>query len=257
MIEHASGNYAIQRGGATYSCGVRALQGYEIHHITLTRPLPLAAALEAIATHLASSGRPPQALCGLELRCPAPYSFEGFAAFNEQYCQLLRKHHMLSDAQDLNHQNPIARTNVFPLAESLTEQTVYAFSYTRPITGTSAQPSFVISGAGELRESALDKAAIVRRGETSADAMEEKAACVMDIMESRLNALGVHWSDVTAANIYTAHDITPFLKTVILDRMGSAGRLGVHWHLSRPPVASIEFEMDMRGVRRESYEALL
>ncbi len=256
-INNLSGDYLIQPGGATYSSGVRALSGHEIHHVTLMRPLPLAPGIEAIAAFLASAKRQPQALCGLELRCPAPYTFEGFAAFNDQYCSLLRKHNMLPDNSQLKGENPVARTNVFPLAESLTEQTIHAFSYTRPCAEASDRPSFVVSGAGELRQSALHQSAIVRRGETSGDAMRDKAACVMDIMQSRLDALGVNWSQVTAVDIYTVHSITPFLQSAILDRMGVAARLGVHWHLSRPPVDDIEFEMDLRGVAKESFEELL
>ena len=62
---------------------------------------------------------------------------------------------------------------------------------------------------------------------------------------------------MTAVDIYTVHNITPFLQSAILDRMGVAARLGVHWHLSRPPVDDIEFEMDLRGVAKESFEELL
>ncbi len=255
-ITQQSGDYLYQPGGTTYSCGARALPGYEIRHITLMRPLPLARGLEAIAAYLQAAQRPPQALCGLQLRCPSPYSFEGFAAFNDTYCALLQKHDMLHGSSPFTGQNPIARTNVFPLAEPLTEQTIHAFSYTAPLTEASGRPSFVASGAGELVQSALSQSAVVRRGETSNEAMMEKAACVMEIMQSRLDALEVSWDHVTTVNIYTVHNITPFLKSAILNRMGNAARLGVHWHLSRPPIDDIEFEMDLRGVATESYEEL-
>jgi hypothetical protein len=33
--------------------------------------------------------------------------------------------------------------------------------------------------------------------------------------------------------------------------MGPAAVHGVHWYLSRPPIEGLEYEMDMRGVRRE------
>lgn len=255
-IQNISGGYQFLPGGTMYSSGVCATAGFEIHHVTLLRPLPLARGLEAIAARLAAAKRPPQALCGLELRCAAPYSFEGFAAFNDRYCSLLRQHDMLSDEALRNALNPVARTNICALAETITEQNIHAFSYTVPVAGAHQRPSFVIAGAGELLQSALDEAAIVRRGETSDDAMEAKAACVMGIMQHRLDALGAAWSHVTTVNIYTAHPILPFLHRAILEPMGAAARLGVHWHLSRPPVADIEFEMDMRGVARESYEDL-
>ncbi len=251
-IDYQSGNYTFQPGGTPYSSGVRAMPGYELKHITLMRPLPLVEGLAAIAAHLASAQRPPQALCGLELRCSEPYSFAGFASFNDQYRNLLQSHGMLPDGP-----NPVARTNIAPVVESLTEQTVHAFSYTAPSPHRTDRPSFVISGAGELVEAALNTSAIVRRGEISEDAMTEKASLVMDVMQSRLDALGVDWSHVTVVNIYTVHDIAPFLHSTILKRMGAAARLGVHWHLSRPPVTGIEFEMDMRGVADERYQEIL
>jgi hypothetical protein len=33
--------------------------------------------------------------------------------------------------------------------------------------------------------------------------------------------------------------------------MGVGAAHGVRWHFSRPPIVSIEYEMDVRGVRRE------
>lgn len=256
IIENLPGNYVFQPGGTPYSSGVRAMPDYELKHVTLMRPLPLAQALTAIAAYLDSRMRSPQSLCGLELRCPAPYSFSGFAAFNELYCSQLRSRDMLPEVGRFNGQNPVARTNVSSVVESQAEQTVHAFSYTVPTERSSDQPSFVISGAGELVEAELNGSAIVRAGETSDDAMEEKADLVMSAMQSRLSALDAHWSDVTVVNIYTPHNIMPFLQRAILVRMGKAARLGIHWHLSRPPVTDIEFEMDMRGVHDEQYEEL-
>jgi hypothetical protein len=34
--------------------------------------------------------------------------------------------------------------------------------------------------------------------------------------------------------------------------MGPAAIHGVHWHLAHPPIGSLAFEMDLRGVRRET-----
>ncbi len=255
-IENAAGNYLFQPGGTPYSSGVRALPGHAIRHITLMRPLPLARGIAAIAKHLTAANRPPLSLCGLELRCPAPYSFAGFAAFNKEYRGLLLQHQMLSEEPHFQGQNPIARTNISPLAEPLTEQTIHAFSYTIPAAKPTTSASFVVSGAGELVEAALNTSAIVRPGETSDAAMEEKAALVMSVMQSRLDALKVDWSQVTVVNIYTRHNITPFLQRAILQQMGAAARMGVHWHLSQPPVTDIEFEMDMRGLAEEFYEEL-
>ena len=37
----------------------------------------------------------------------------------------------------------------------------------------------------------------------------------------------------------------------IVPRLGAAGQLGIAWHYARPPIVSIEYEMDLRGCRRE------
>jgi hypothetical protein len=33
--------------------------------------------------------------------------------------------------------------------------------------------------------------------------------------------------------------------------MGASAVHGLHWFYSRPPIVGLEFEMDLRGVRRE------
>jgi hypothetical protein len=43
------------------------------------------------------------------------------------------------------------------------------------------------------------------------------------------------------------HDIHPLLASGILP----ASIHGYTWHYSRPPIVTIEYEMDLRGCRRE------
>jgi hypothetical protein len=57
-------------------------------------------------------------------------------------------------------------------------------------TGTTPAPTFVVAGAGERRERARGPDGIVRHGDTSRDAMREKARSVMATMQERLRALG-------------------------------------------------------------------
>jgi hypothetical protein len=114
-------------------------------------------------------------------------------------------------------------------------------------------PTFIVSGAGELEDSALNPSAIRRAGEQSDEAMAEKAALVMEIMETRLDALQAGWSRVTSVDVYTVHNIYPFFEKEILSRAGGAARYGVRWYHSRPPVTGIEFEMDLHGVHHERY----
>jgi hypothetical protein len=69
-------------------------------------------------------------------------------------------------------------------------------------------------------------------------------------MDGRVLGLGAAWNEVTAVDVYTVHDIAPFLASLIVPRTGNA-RHGIAWHYARPPIASIEFEMDVRGCARE------
>ncbi len=109
----------------------------------------------------------------------------------------------------------------------------------------------MVAGAGELPEGILSHEAIVRVGDTSPEAMVEKASFVLDLMESRLNGLGAQWSEVTAVDLYTVHSLDRLLPEVVMKRISPAGAHGVRWFFSRPPIVAIEFEMDVRGVRSE------
>ena len=55
----------------------------------------------------------------------------------------------------------------------------------------------------------------------------------------------------TAPHIYTMQPLHSFLVDAILDRSDVAAIHGVHWHFSRPPIAGLAYEMDVRGVRQE------
>ena len=70
-------------------------------------------------------------------------------------------------------------------------------------------------------------------------------------MELRLRGLAADWTGVTVTNVYTVHPLRDIVESVMLPRMGAAALKGLTWHFSRPPIVDIEFEMDLRGVRRE------
>jgi hypothetical protein len=74
---------------------------------------------------------------------------------------------------------------------------------------------------------------------------------VMGLMSRRLTGLGVSWEDVTNVNVYTVHPICRVLAGDIIRPIGPAATHGVTWHYCRPPIVSIEYEMDMRGTDRE------
>jgi len=240
LIENRKGNYSFLKGIGPYSAGVVASSAHAVEHGRLQRALPLRDGFEFIDSHLRSLGRPRSALCGIELRSPQPFSFQGFAEFNSVYVDILKKWDLLQDGA-----NPVARTNVAPEVYPPTEPVIYGFSYTVPVAHS--LQTFVVAGAGELPEGSLDPHDVVRRGETSSEALLEKVRFVLGLMETRLQGLGVAWSQATAIDVYTVHNIYPWLAQEILTRIGPSQLHGVTWHFARPPIVSIEYEMDVRG----------
>ena len=248
LITHPAGDYQFLSGIAPYSSGVIASQGHQIVHIRFRRPPPYRVGLKHVESLISGLGRPLQSLCAVELRCPVPYSFQGFAAFNAQYSDLLAQMGLLVDGK-----NPIARTNIAPAGTRLDEPLLYACSYTVPSVETSVS-TFVVAGAGDLDDqTALLPSAIVRRGETSPDAMHAKAQCVLDVMEERLRGLGVDWLSVTATNVYTVHPVHSLIDSTLSPRGAFRGIHGINWCYGRPPIEELEFEMDLRGYGKEEW----
>ncbi len=244
LISNPRGGYSFLKGISPYSGGVVARGRFSIEYARLAEPVGWRAGFEKIDAHLRHEGRPRQALCAIALRSPAPFTFGGFGEFNAAYAKLLADWDIL-----VGGVNPVARTNVAPEIGAPAEPSLYSFGYV--LAASNAAPTFVVSGAGELPEGSLDPHDVVRRGETSAEALTAKARFVLGLMEGRLHGLGVGWDAVTATDIYTVHDVNALLAREILPRIGLAGRHGVNWHYARPPIVSIEYEMDLRGVLRE------
>jgi hypothetical protein len=247
LVDHPGG-YRFLPGISPYSCGVVSAPRFEISHMTFRHPVPYELGFDLIEQHLENHGRPKAALCAIELRSPRPFTFSGFIEFNAKYSKILEDWGLFVDGI-----NPVARTNVAPEVDPPAEPVLFGFSYTKPCD-PSHPPTFVVSGAGELPEGVLAHDSIIRVGDSSAEAMIEKASFVMGLMETRLHGLGANWSEVTAVDIYTIHALERILPNVILKRIGSAGALGVHWYFSRPPIVGIEFEMDLRGIRTEDID---
>jgi hypothetical protein len=178
------------------------------------------------------------------LRSPAPFTEQGFRAFNESYVVTLQKWGLFDGKV-----NPVARSNVCPEIDPPPEPCFYAFSFTA--AAANAAPSFVIAGSAETREGGGSYGErTIRRGESSPEAMREKARYVLGEMERRLAVLGLGWADTTATQVYTVRDLYPFLADEIVRR--GAARAGLTWHYARPPVEGLEYEMDCRSVSQES-----
>ena len=245
LCENKKGQYRFLKGIDPYSCGVIAAPGYEIVHVTFMDAPPWREGFRKAERHLRASGRGRHALCGVELRCPEPHPMKGFLRFNADYRDLLA-------SWDLHVEglNPVARTNVAPVHDPPGETVMHAFSYTVPCREQESR-TFVIAGAGELREGVLTAGGIVRRGETGSGALREKAAYVARVMADRLAGLGADWDRVTTVDVYTAHPLEGILDEVVLPCVGGAQRHGFRLYRARPPVIEIEFEMDIRGVMRD------
>lgn len=253
MLETAlfeAGGYRYVRGPFQYSGGVAAEPGLAIERARFSQSVPLAEGFGLIEKHLTALGRPFTSFCACELRSPAPFTDQGFIDFNKIYVGTLERWGIYSDSE-----NPVARSNVCPEIDPPSEPSFEAFCYTVPAPlGTGAAPtapkSFVIAGSGEARDApGLYRDKIVRFGETSSDAMRDKARHVLGVMEARMAALGVGWADATATQVYTVHDPHPFLADEIIGR--GAARAGLTWYYARPPVLGLEYEMDLRGVPLE------
>lgn len=244
LVENKAGNYSFLKGIAPYSAGVVAETGFEIVHVRLSRSAPLKQGFDVIAAHLQAAARPIHAICAMELRSPKPFTFAGFNEFNVGYVEALEKWDLHVDGM-----NPIARTNVAPAVNAPSEPAVYGFSYT--VESNIKRKTFVVAGAGELPEGVLDPSAVVRAGECSPAAIQEKMRFVVGLMEARLFGLNVTWNNVTVSEVYSMHNIHPFLETELLSHQGNGGAHGITWHYSQPPIESIEYEMDLRGCATE------
>jgi hypothetical protein len=241
LLPFAEGGYRFIPGVAPYSAGVAALSGFEIERVRFDAPLPLDEGFRRIKAQLGALHRPLASFCACELRSPRPFSEAGFAEFNRSYVAVLERWGIVRGGQ-----NPVARSNVCPDLDPPALPSLYAFCYTVP----GPRAGFVVAGSGEAPEGKGNyRDHIVRRGDLSEDGLKEKARWVLGEQERRLRALGAGWGDVTAAQLYTVHNVFPWIGDELVSRRAMRG--GLSWHLTRPPVVDIEFEMDCRGVSLE------
>ena len=244
VSEFTPGSYRFLPSVFQYCGGVAAFTGFEIQRVRFRNPVPRGDGFDCIKEIVRDAGRPLTAVCACELRSPAPFTDEGFRAFNQSYVATLQKWGLIDNAV-----NPVARSNVCPKINPPKVPSFHAFCFT--VEAIRVKPTFVISGSGEAAEgSGSYSERAVRHGETSADAIREKARYVLGEMERRLGLLGFGWSDTTAVQIYTVHDIHPFLADEIVQR--GAAQSGLTWHYARPPLRGLEYEMDCAGLRLDA-----
>src|ERR1700737_1252362 len=144
-VEAVNIGYRVIPGVSQYSCGIGAIAGVTIERVRFSKVVPLRQGFERIAQYIKAAGRPLTAFGACELRSPAPFSEQGFKAFNEIYIKTLIEWGVMKDGV-----NPVARSNVCPKIDPPTEPGFHAFSLTIP--APDAPPSFVLAGSGESVE---------------------------------------------------------------------------------------------------------
>jgi len=242
-VEATNSGYRFLPGVSQYSCGIGAIPGFTIERVRFSKVVPLKQGFERIAQHIKAAGRPLTAFGACELRSPAPFTEEGFKAFNEIYIKTLLEWGVMKDRV-----NPVARSNVCPEIDPPTEPGFHAFCFTVP--AQDAPPSFVVAGSGESVEGKANyRDYTVRLGDISPEGMLEKAKFVLDEMERRMSAFSGNWHQTTAVQLYTIRNVFSFLESE-LGRRGALGP-GLTWHFNRPPVVDLEYEMDCRRVHVE------
>jgi hypothetical protein len=243
LVANVDGGYAYSPGLRFASNGVIALEGMAIDQGLFSEPLPFDSGFAAIRTHLDASGLPAASLCGVELRLPATLTLEAFVEFNNRYLAELDGWNLLRDGT-----SPLARTNVSPFGEGApAEPTVIAFSYTAP--DVSSMQTYVISGIAELPLGSSYPEGIVRRGETSRDAMQQKVECVTEAVRAHIESLGTEWRRRDVVNLYSAHPMAVLLTDDMLFESDRTPAYGVCWHRAAPPVSELELEIDVRRYR--------
>lgn len=235
-VPHISGSYRFLPAISAYSAGVAAAAGFEIAALRFLDSPSLSQGFERLDHEIARRGLTPSALVGIALRSPKAFSFEGFAAFNDEYHALLAERSLI-----INDVNPIARTNVIPVKNGPSQPTIFSAFIVQPSEGSRGE-DFIVAGSGEVNGD-LDPENIVARGDVSATGLIAKADFVLNEMNARLKALGAKSNSPTTVNVYTAHDIE-HLSSLIASQLPAVERHGfVRW-LTRPPISEIEFEMD-------------
>src|SRR5262249_23314147 len=120
-----AGNYRFIPAVFQYSGGAAASDGYAIERVRFREPVPLKEGFARIEKIIRAADRPLTSFCACELRSPAPFTEDGFRAFNQIYVVTLREWGLFDGTV-----NPVARSNVCPEIAPPPEPSFHAFSYT-------------------------------------------------------------------------------------------------------------------------------
>ena len=114
-IEFEPGGYRFIKGPFQYSAGVAALPGFRLVRVMFHNPVPLDEGFTRIEAIIKAAGRPLTSFAACELRSPAPFTEDGFKAFNQTYVGTLSRWGIFDGAS-----NAVARSNVCEAPDMLT-----------------------------------------------------------------------------------------------------------------------------------------
>jgi hypothetical protein len=244
LVANERGGYLFLPGQPFFSLGAIAASAFEINRAIFRQPPVFPEGLSAVERHLRAAGRPPQALCGLELRNGRQANMQEFMTFNERYIESLRKVGML-----VNDQMPVTRSNLVVTGAEAVHR-IHAFTYTVPASSPSSRtPTFVTAGIPEVRFGPQSE--IVARDDVSLNGLRQKTTFVLETIAGLLNIMGVGWRDVTGIQLYTVRDLHPLVESVVLPQIGDAAQRGIQWHYVLLPLEGGDVEIDVRSVRAE------
>ncbi len=85
------GGYRFVKGVFQYSAGIAPQPGHRLTRVMFRDPVPLDEGFRRIEAIIKAAARPLTSFAACELRSPAPFTEEGFRAFNEIYVGTLSR----------------------------------------------------------------------------------------------------------------------------------------------------------------------
>ena len=109
----------------------------------------------------------------------------------------------------------------------------------------------MLAGVPEVASREGGKREVVAAGDVSLEGLRRKNACILEALGGLLREMKLGWSEASAVNLYTVHDLHPLFATDLLPALGAAANRGIRWHYARPPVIGLELEIDGYAARQE------
>jgi len=246
-----SGSYSYLPSVFQYSAGVMAEPGYRLEQIRFKHAVPLQDGFKAVESRLRFLGRPFTAFAHCELRSPKQFDDQGFIDFNKTYVRQLQSWNIYTPAVDgVDAINPVARTNV---CQSIMVHKKFQCMRLPILCQALSSKQVLLSRVVEMPEKALNptKTVSLPLGMFLKQDCRKKMAFVIEEMANRLRSFDLKWSDVTKVQAYSIHNIA-LLVDELLAKPGLIQH-GLTWHFARPPVAGLDYEMDLRGSVNELF----